>query len=188
MNLPKLAARLQGMGIMGKSFNDLSRDEAVAMVEACWDILEPTDARRMPYWRRPAAGTLERKISESGRLCAVCGRVKPTEFFDDDHKSCKHCLANRRLTYAQRRGGTIIDGVVHRRCPKCKQTKPRDEFSAGKVFVANCRACRQKAAIGPTKALSGKLDWSVLKFPDCPGPWSAVVLGCDYPVEVGRAS
>ena len=62
MNLPKLAARLQGMGIMGKSFNDLSRDEAVAMVEACWDILEPTDARRMPYWRRPAAGTLEREL------------------------------------------------------------------------------------------------------------------------------
>lgn len=51
MNLPALANRFNELGIMGKAFRDLSRDEAVAMVQACWDALEPTDARRVPYWR-----------------------------------------------------------------------------------------------------------------------------------------
>jgi len=131
---------------------------------------------------------IERKIAENGRQCALCERIKPADAFDGDRRSCKRCLMYRRLADAQRKGGTVIDGVVHRRCPKCKQTKPRDEFSAGEVFVANCRDCRQKTTLGLTKVLSGKLDWGALKFPDCPGPWSAAVLGCDCPVETGRAS
>ena len=62
MNLPALAAKLQSMGIMGKAFADLSREEAEGMVRACWDILEPADARRMPYWGRPQPGTREREL------------------------------------------------------------------------------------------------------------------------------
>lgn len=62
MDLPKLATKLQELGIMGKAFVDLSRDEAEAMVRACWDILEPTDARRMPFWRGPVTDTNEREL------------------------------------------------------------------------------------------------------------------------------
>jgi len=62
MNLPALATKLQELGIMGKAFVDLSRDEAVALVEACWGILEQTDARRMPYWRGPVRGAVEREL------------------------------------------------------------------------------------------------------------------------------
>jgi len=56
VNLPSLATKLQSIGIMDKPFNALSRDEAVAMVEACWGIMEPTDARGLPYWRERAGG------------------------------------------------------------------------------------------------------------------------------------
>lgn len=59
MNLPALATRLQSLGIMGKAFAELSREEAVAMVQACWDIIEPTDARRLPYFRTRPDGVRE---------------------------------------------------------------------------------------------------------------------------------
>lgn len=62
MNLPALATRLQELGIMGKAFCDLSRDEAVAMVEACWGILEQSDVRRMPYWRERVPGQRQREL------------------------------------------------------------------------------------------------------------------------------
>lgn len=59
MNLQPLAARLQSMGIMGKPFADLSREEAEALVLACWETIEPTDSRRMPYFKTRPGGARE---------------------------------------------------------------------------------------------------------------------------------
>lgn len=46
INLPALARQLDELGIMSKSFVDLSRDEALAMVKA---VVESLVERRMPY-------------------------------------------------------------------------------------------------------------------------------------------
>lgn len=59
MNLPDFAERLQGLGIMKKCFVDLSREEAEAFVMAAWDTMEPTGARRMPYFRERVSGQRE---------------------------------------------------------------------------------------------------------------------------------
>lgn len=57
MNLPKLAESLESLGLMQRAFVDLSREEAESLVRACWDTLEPTDARRLPYFRAERDGT-----------------------------------------------------------------------------------------------------------------------------------
>ncbi|GAB6036183.1 hypothetical protein JCM15519_07420 [Fundidesulfovibrio butyratiphilus] len=57
MNLPRLAQHLQDQGIMGKPFNELSREEVEALVRACWDAADAEDVRRFPYFQQmPASG------------------------------------------------------------------------------------------------------------------------------------
>jgi len=88
----------------------------------------------------------KRKIVDGAHKCARCGEIKKEEEFSANKSYCKVCWRER--TQEKRRASGVkpqkvreqvtINGVLHERCPKCKNLVPKDELKS--TYCKNCQS------------------------------------------------
>ena len=117
-------------------------------------LFEPTDNRKgskkgIPHKRRP-----QEDLPEGHKRCLKCDQIKPTTLFyrskkgnDGLYSYCKECEKDRpRLPI-------LIPET--KRCPKCRETKPSEEFYLNRGLKTKdglssyCRKCSKASAARP---------------------------------------
>lgn len=89
------------------------------------------------------------------KKCSICRQYKPlTEFYKskkckDGYRSiCKDCIRERSGYKKKEEVRKVIDGILYKRCSRCKQWKPVEEFCKHKGskdgFDNICKICKKE--------------------------------------------
>ena len=102
------------------------------------------------------------------KKCYNCKKEKPREEFmrnGGERGMCNAC-AELQKERDLRRKYTMIDGVPHRPCGKCKDMLPLSAFAVGGSYTQNCCYCRGKMVrVKPSSAILGIMEpWEAMRF------------------------